>query len=295
MSDEELMEQEPNYIALTNDLLFHLVFTMNEKARISLISSLLNIPEAEILSADVLNPLQWNESIDTKLTVLDLKVHLNNDKYVLIEMQVRKFDYWTNRTLIYGCRDIDEQTKGSDFSYGKLQPVIQIAIMDYTLFPEHRKFFARYRVLDEDDGYPFTDKLKFYVMDLTAMNDASDEAKSNGLVDWARAFSARDWETVEKINNAGVKEATKTMETIMSSPEQRQRILNRRKALLDYKSEMEEAEARGEARGEVKGANMFSALISKLFSLNRLEDVRRCSEDEDYRNKLYAEFGLNKA
>ena len=81
----------------------------------------------------------------------------------------------------------------------------------------------------------------------------------------------------------------------MSSPEQRQRILNRRKALLDYKSEMEEAEARGEARGEVKGANMFGALISKLFSLNRLDDAKRCSEDEDYRNKLYAEFGLNKA
>ena len=73
----------------------------------------------------------------------------------------------------------------------------------------------------------------------------------------------------------------------MSSPEQRQRILNRRKALLDYKSEMEEAEA--------KGANKLGELISKLFSLNRLDDAKRCSEDEDYRNKLYAEFGLNKA
>ena len=77
------------------------------------------------------------------------------------------------------------------------------------------------------------------------MFDANDEAKSNGLVDWAKAFSAGDWETVEKIDNAGVKEAAKTMETIMSSPEQRQRILNRRKALLDYKSQMEDAEAKG--------------------------------------------------
>ncbi len=154
--------------------------------------------------------------------------------------------------MIYGCRDIDEQTNGADFSYGKLQPVIQIAIMDYTLFPEHRKFFARYRLLDEDDGYPFTDKLQFYVMDLTAISEANDEAQHNGLVDWAKAFSAGDWETVEKISNAGVKEATKTMEAIMSSPEQRQRILNRRKALLDYKSEIEDAEAKGEARGTEK-------------------------------------------
>lgn len=261
---------ELDYVALTTDLLFHLVFTKNEKARISLISSLLNIPETEILSADVLNPLQWNESIDTKTTVLDLKVHLNHDRYILIEMQVRRFDYWTSRTLIYGCREIDEQTRGTDFTYGKLQPVIQIAIMDHTLFQEHRKFFARYRIQDEADGYLFSDKLQFYVLDLTAINEASEEAKKNGLVDWARAFSANDWKTVETIDNAGVKEATKTMETIMSSPEQRQRILNRRKAQLDEKSLLEEAEARGEAKGEIYGAlNTLANLVKKkLLSLS---------------------------
>ena len=52
------MEQGYDYIALTNDLLFHLVFTQNERARISLLSSLLNIPESDIISAEVLNPLQ---------------------------------------------------------------------------------------------------------------------------------------------------------------------------------------------------------------------------------------------
>lgn len=78
---------------------------------------------------------------------------------------------------------------------------------------------------------------------------AKDQDKEDGLVDWANAFSAKDWETVKKIENSGVKEARKTMEAIMSSPEQRQMIWNRRKALLDYKSEMEDAETRGEKRG----------------------------------------------
>ena len=71
----------------------------------------------------------------------------------------------------------DDQTRGKDFSYGKLQDVIQIAIMDYTLFPENRKFFARYKILDEESRYPFTDKLQFYVMDLTAIDMAKDQDK----------------------------------------------------------------------------------------------------------------------
>ena len=50
MSATEITEQEPDYVSLTTDLLFHLVFTKNDRARISLISSLLGIPESEIIS-----------------------------------------------------------------------------------------------------------------------------------------------------------------------------------------------------------------------------------------------------
>ena len=248
---EEIMEQIPDYISLTDDLLFHLVFTKNDRARVSLISSLLGIPESEIISAEVVNPIQLNESFDTKITVLDLNVHLNNDKHVLVEMQVRKFASWTNRTLIYACREIDDQTKGKEFNYDKLEPVIQIAIMDYTLFPENRKFFARYKVQDEETGYLFTDRLQFYVMDLTAISLATKKDGEDGLVDWANAFNANDWKTVERINHTGVKEARKTMEAIMSSPEQRRIIWDRRKALLDERTLLAEAKAEGREESEM--------------------------------------------
>ena len=293
--NEEIMEQIPDYISLTDDLLFHLVFTKNDRARVSLISSLLGIPESEIISAEVVNPIQLNESFDTKITVLDLNVHLNNDKHVLVEMQVRKFASWTNRTLIYACREIDDQTKGKEFNYDKLEPVIQIAIMDYTLFPENRKFFARYKVQDEETGYLFTDRLQFYVMDLTAIDLATKKDGEDGLVDWANAFNANDWKTVERINHTGVKEARKTMEAIMSSPEQRRIIWDRRKALLDERTLLAEAKAEGIAEGKAEGENKLGKLMSKLFALGRIEDAKRCSEDEKYREKLYTEFNMNEA
>ncbi len=77
------------------------------------------------------------------------------------------------------------------------------------------------------------------------------------------------------------------MEAIMSSPEQRRIIWDRRKALLDERTLLAEAKAEGE--------NKLGKLMSKLFALGRIEDARRCSEDEKYREKLYTEFNMNEA
>ena len=54
------------------------------------------------------------------------------------------------------------------------------------------------------------------------------------------------------------------------------------------KEDFDEAEIRGEARGE----NRLGTLISKLFSLNRLDDAKRCATDPEFREKLYREFQL---
>jgi len=78
--------------------------------------------------------------------------------------------------------------------------------MDYTLFPDHRKFFARYIPSDAEDGYQFTDKIQFYVMDLTAMDQATERQKTQGLIEWAKAFKAESWEEVNGIEDPGVKE-----------------------------------------------------------------------------------------
>ena len=110
--------EQTEYISLRNDLLFHMVFTRNPVALKALLAALLGMPEAEIDRIEVLNPMQYSEVVTTKLTVLDLKVHLNGGSYILVEMQVRRFDFWTNRTLAYASRAVADQVKGhSDFNY----------------------------------------------------------------------------------------------------------------------------------------------------------------------------------
>ena len=57
----ELPMSEWDYEPLTNDAMFHLVFLNNEKARKALVSTLLNIPESEIVEIVVLNPMQFTD------------------------------------------------------------------------------------------------------------------------------------------------------------------------------------------------------------------------------------------
>ena len=103
--------------------------------------------------------------------------------------------------------------------------------MDHSLFPDHKKFFNEYIPRDKE-GYPYTDKLKFLVMDLTQIEEASQEQKDQGLVEWAKAFRANSWE--------------RTMQLIMSNPTEREMIRMRQDVENDWRtivnSEREQAQ-----------------------------------------------------
>ena len=257
------------FVSLRNDLLFHMVFTRNAEALKGLLSVLLNIPASEIAQIEVLNPMQYSEVIDTRLTVLDLKVHLNNKRYTIVEMQVKKFDHWTNRTVAYTSRQVADQVHG-DFDYGNLEPVIQISIMNYSLFPDHKRFFAKYVPRDEE-GYAFTDKIQFYVMDLTQIDAATEGERAQGLVEWANAFKADSWEEVNRIENTGVKEAARTMELILSNPTERELIRARKDAENDWRTIVNAAEQRG-------AQNATIATLAGLVRRNRLTIAEAAEE-----------------
>ena len=79
------------------------------------------------------------------------------------------------------------------------------------------------------------------------------------------------------------------MQTVMSTPEQRQMIWSRRLAQLDRDSQLTSARAEGRTEGE----NNLGQLVSKLIMAGRIQDAAKVGVDAAYREKLYAEFGLN--
>jgi predicted transposase/invertase (TIGR01784 family) len=287
---DSMDSHKTDYASLKNDLMFHMVFTRNKKALKSILSALLGVPNESILNVDVLNPLQYSDSIDTKETILDIKVQLDKRTFIMVEMQVRKFEHWTDRTLVYACRAVADQVHKS-FDYGKLEKVIQISIMDYTLFPDHKKFFAKY-LLSDDENYIFTDKLQFLVMDLRQIGAATEAQKEQGLVEWANAFNAKSWDEVEKIQNSGVKEAVNTMQVIMANPKERDMIRRREDALNDWVTQINAAKREGREEGKEEGENLMASLMALLLEKGLVGEAQRASSDSLFRKELYKKYSL---
>lgn len=44
-----------------------------------------------------------------------------------------------------------------------------------------------------------------------------------------------------------------------------------------------------------EGENYFVKLTGKLIAESRLDDLKKATEDEEFRRKLYEEFGIKKA
>ena len=71
---------------LANDYMFHAVLQSSAEALQGLLSALLDIPESEILSCEVINPIILGDAITEKTCILDIRVILNGDRQINIEM-----------------------------------------------------------------------------------------------------------------------------------------------------------------------------------------------------------------
>ena len=51
--------------------------------------------------------------------------------------------------------------------------------------------------------------------------------------------------------------------------------------------------AKGKAEGEIEGKNQMALLVKKLLDQGRIDDVKRASEDKEYRTRLMKELGIS--
>ncbi|MBQ9009656.1 MAG: hypothetical protein IJ088_10040 [Clostridia bacterium] len=85
--------------------------------------------------------------------------------------------------------------------------------------------------------------------------------------------------------------STESSEQI-SSPEEREPAWRLRLAQLDYRLQIDSAWREGYAEGIAKGTDRLAALMAKLFSLGKMEEVKQAANDKEYRNKLYVQYNI---
>ena len=201
----------PLTIPMTNDYLFRALLQQNNKVLKGLISSLLHLSLDEIISVEITNPIELGKSIDAKDFFLDIKVLLNSDTIINLEMQVINQHNWPERSLSYLCRSFDGLNRGED--YLEARPVIRISLLDFTLFPEYPEFYSTYQLLNVKNYIKYSDKLCLHVLDLTRTDLATEEDKHHQIDYWAALFKATTWEELRMLadKNESIAEAAETV------------------------------------------------------------------------------------
>ena len=196
---------------LTNDYMFHVVMQKNEKVLRGLVGSLLGLPQDEIVSVELKNPIIPGEAIKDKDSILDLNILLNNQRIINIEMQVAEYDFWPERSLTYLCKNFIQLRSGDD--YEKVMPCLHIGILDFDLFEEDTHFYSRYRLLNVENRHTYTTKFGINVLQLRRIDNATEEDRKNELDVGARLIKATTWKELKQMaeEHEFVKEAANSI------------------------------------------------------------------------------------
>ena len=215
------------FVPMTNDYLFRALLQRNNLVLKGLICALLHMEEADISSVIITNPIRLGDSIDNKTFVLDINVILNQHHIINLEMQVVNLNNWQDRSLSYLARNFDHLKKGEDYQF--THPVIQIGLLDYTLFPDCPEFYSTYQFLNVKNHTLYSDKMRISVLDLSRIDLATEEDRQYQLDYWAALFKAKTWEELQMLaqNNHYFKEASETVYQLTQEEEIRQQCLAR--------------------------------------------------------------------
>lgn len=259
----------PLNVQLINDFAFKKVFR-NKKALTGLLSALLEIPAEQIVHLEFLDTLQLGNYRKDKKGILDIKVHLNNNRKINIEMQVEQEDYWKERSLFYlGRMYTGDLAAGEDYSL--LEPCIHIGILAFDL-PDTNGFYSRVRLMDEKTHQIYSDKMSLRVLYLNRLDQADEAERQTEVYRWAKLISARDWEDLRRIamEDQYKAEAVKEMEKINADRKLRYEYISQEIARLDENTRRAEAHRKQEKarlEGRLEGRKEGRLEQSKVIAL----------------------------
>ena len=272
--DDEILreidgEEEVEY-GLTNDYMFRSVFQASEEALKGLLSALLYIPEEEILSCKICNPIILGDAIDEKTCILDIRVLLNNSKQINLEMQMGSVENWTDRSVFYLCKMYTDIKKGLDYTEAKSS--IHIGIMMKSPIPEDAAFYNEYALKNRRTGYEFTGKIALHVLDLSYLEQVPEEEQNSALYYWACVFKAKTWKEVLALaeQSESIKKAVVTLRELSEDEKIRLQCEARERYQMDWQSSMRTNREKGREEGRKE---IILALVQKGMSIEKIAQI----------------------
>ena len=131
-----------------NDFAFKKIFgtIANKSALISFLNAVLCL-HPPIVDVTIANPYNFQDFLDDKLSILDIKAIDANGAIYNIEMQLTIFDGLVQRIVFYGCEIYAGQLNAGD-DYTQLNPVFSICLVNGVLWKDAIKVHHVFRLTD---------------------------------------------------------------------------------------------------------------------------------------------------
>lgn len=263
-------DEEPFNICLTNNYAFLKIFKKEENVKGFLID-LLNLKEKQIKKIEIKDPFTSGENKEEKEGILDIKLTLNGNKKINIEMQNTYQEDWTERSLFYNCRMFTEGLKKGE-PYWKLSPCIHVGILNFNMM-KSPGYYHKVTLRDEKTNELYSRKFQFHMIELKKTKTAKGKARKHPLYRWARLIAATTWEEVAQ-ESAGNRYMERIQEEMVKmSQDERDRYLYLREemAASDRVSQLQSAENRGVRAGKL--LNQISMIQKKVKKNKNLEQI----------------------
>ena len=230
---------------LTNDFLFKAILQKNKKVLKALVASLMHLKMEDIVSIEITNPIELGSSVRDKTFNLDIRLVLNENTIINLEMQVLNQGFWPERSIGYLSRSFDHLKRGEDYSSTK--SVIHIGFLDFELPGIPPEFYGTYKLLNVKNNAKYSDKFTLSVVNLKHIDLATEEDKKYHIDKWAALFKATTWEEIKMIAgkdeylNEASSELFKRLAdlAVQEECEAREQYYKEKQYLIDLRQEVE--------------------------------------------------------
>ena len=226
---------------------------MDEKARIGFLAAVLHLDPEDVRETQILNPYLRKVHEDDKLGILDVRILMNDDTVIDVEIQLSELLVWPDRSLFYAAKMYADQIELGQ-KYDVLKKCVSISILDFNLFKEEPGFYSCFHIREDTRGFLYTDKMEFHVIELPKLPLELQEG-CTGLELWAKFINAERKEEFDMLaeKDPYIDSAYQQLQVISQDKQKRLEYEAREKAVRDYNQGMYEAEERGVKRGREEG------------------------------------------
>ena len=291
--------KEVDMLPLSNDYVFKRIFGKggNEKILKSLLEAILRI---EIQKIEIKNPEIPKETINEKLSILDIKAEINDNTIIDIELQVGNTTAIERRLVVYNAKLIAGEIKVSE-EYKKAKDTIVICIINDNVVKRNAYLslaMLKYEKTEEiryvNMGYEkeeeyLTDMVKYYIIELPKFKKKKPKV-ADLLEKWLYVIGG-DRKMMEecKKENEEIKEAVEQLTQMSADEYERELYEIRERSRLTYNTEMNEARRKGWEEGIKQGIEkgekesklkIVKKLLARKIPTKEIAEITGLKEEE---------------